>query len=133
MENQPPIPPPPPPYSTGPVPLSESDARMWAMLAHLSALPGSFFVIGSIVAPLAIWQIQKDKSAFVDYHGKEAVNFQITMALAAAVSFLLMVILIGFVLIWLVGAVWLIFTIIAGIKANNGEYYRYPVTIRFIK
>lgn len=129
MENQPPT----PPFTPSPLQMSDSDARMWAMLAHLSALPGSLFVIGSIVAPLVIWQIQKDKSAYVDYHGKEAVNFQITMALAFAVSFVLMFILIGFVLLWVVGAVWLIFTIIAAVKANNGEHYRYPLTIRFIK
>ena len=103
------------------------------MLTHLSALTGLFTVIGSLAAPLIVWQIQKDKSAFVDYHGKEAVNFNITMAIAAGVSFLLFLLLIGFVLVWLVGAVWLIFTIVAAIKANNGEYYRYPVTIRFIK
>jgi len=87
----------------------------------------------AIVAPLVIWQVQKNKSAFVDYHGKEAVNFQITMAIAAAFSFLLFLLLIGLVLIWIVGAVWLIFTVIAAIKANNGEYYRYPLTIRLIK
>ncbi|WP_461100423.1 DUF4870 domain-containing protein [Spirosoma koreense] len=129
MENQPT----PPPFTPAPVPMSDSDARMWAMLTHLSALPGSFFIIGSVVAPLVIWQIQKDKSAFVDYHGKEAVNFQITMALAFAVCFLLVFILVGAFLIGLVGVVWLVFTIIAAVKANNGEYYRYPLTIRFIK
>ncbi|GAB3690290.1 DUF4870 domain-containing protein [Spirosoma flavus] len=138
MENQtpPPIPPPPtppPPYSSAPVALSESDERMWAMLAHLVALPGSFFLIGTVLGPLIIWQIYKDKSAYVDYHGKESVNFQITMALAAAISILLMFVLIGFVLITIVGIVWVVFTVIAGIKANNGEYYRYPLTIRFIK
>jgi hypothetical protein len=129
MENQPPI----PPLSPAPVPLSDSDARMWAMLTHLSALPGSFFVIGSVIAPLIVWQIQKDKSAFVDYHGKEAVNFQITMAIAFAISFLLMLAIIGVFLIGVVGVVWLVFTIIAAVKANNGEYYRYPLTFRFIK
>ncbi|GAB2562787.1 DUF4870 domain-containing protein [Spirosoma areae] len=103
------------------------------MLAHLSALTGLFTVVGSLVGPLIVWQIQKEKSAYVDYHGKEAVNFQITMALAFAASFLLMLLLIGFVLIWIVGAVWFVFTIIAAIKANNGEYYRYPLTFRFIK
>ena len=129
MENQPPT---PPSSGTG-TPLSQSDERMWAMLTHLSALPGSFVLIGAIVAPLVIWQVQKNKSAFVYYHGKEAVNFQITMAIAAAFSFLLFLLLIGLVLIWIVGAVWLIFTVIAAIKANNGEYYRYPLTIRLIK
>lgn len=129
MENQPPY----PPLSPAPIPMSESDARMWAMLIHLSALTGLFTGIGSLLAPIIIWQIQKDKSAYIDYHGKEAVNFQITIALAACVSFLLMLALIGFVLIWIVGVVWLVFTIIAAVKANNGEYYRYPLTIRFIK
>ncbi|AUD01233.1 DUF4870 domain-containing protein [Spirosoma pollinicola] len=129
MENQPPY----PPSSPAPIPLNDSDARMWAMLAHLSAIPGSFVLIGSIVAPLVIWQIQKDRSAFVDYHGKEAVNFQITMAIAAAVSFLLMILVIGVFLIFVVGVVWLVFTIIAAVKANNGEYYQYPLTYRFIK
>ncbi|WP_460907550.1 DUF4870 domain-containing protein [Spirosoma areae] len=129
MENQPPM----LPVSPTPVPLSNSDERLWAMLAHLSALTGLFTVVGSLVGPLIVWQIQKEKSAYVDYHGKEAVNFQITMALAFAASFLLMLLLIGFVLIWIVGAVWFVFTIIAAIKANNGEYYRYPLTFRFIK
>ena len=132
MENNPPT----PPFSGSsdrPSPPNQSDERMWAMLTHLSSLTGLFTVIGSLVGPLIVWQIQKDKSAFVDYHGKEAVNFNITMAIAAGVSFLLFILLVGLVLIWIVGAVWLIFTIIAAIKANNGEYYRYPITIRFIK
>ncbi|MFD2570135.1 DUF4870 domain-containing protein [Spirosoma soli] len=126
-------PPPTPPLSPTPVPMSQSDERMWAMLTHLSALTGLFTLVGSLVGPLIIWQIQKEKSAFVDFHGKEAVNFNITMAIAAAISFVLFLLLIGLVLMWLVGVIWLIFTIIAAIKANNGEYYRYPVTIRFIK
>ena len=129
MENQPPT----SPFTPAPIPMSESDARMWAMLAHLSALTGLITVIGSLAGPIIVWQIQKDKSAFVDYHGKEAVNFQITMAIAFAVSFVLMFIIIGVFLISIVGIVWLVFTIIAGVKANNGEYYRYPLTVRFIK
>ena len=128
MENQPPL----PPVAPAPIPLSESDARLWAMLAHLSAIPGSFVLIGSVIAPLVIWQIQKERSAFVDYHGKEAVNFQITMAIAAAISFLLMILVIGVFLLFIVGVVWLVFTIIAAVKANNGEYYRYPLTFRFL-
>lgn len=127
MENQPPIPP------SSPVPFSDSDARMWAMITHLSALTGMFTLIGSLVGPISVWQIQKEKSAFIDFHGKEAVNFNITIAIAAGISFVLMILLIGIFLLWIVGAVWLVFTIIAAIKANNGEYYRYPISIRFIK
>lgn len=127
MENRPPV----SPYS--PAPMSDSDARMWAMLTHLSSLTGLFTVIGVLAGPIIVWQIQKDKSAFIDHHGKEAVNFNITIAIAAGVASLLFLVLIGFALILVVGAVWLIFTIIAALKANNGEYYRYPLTIRFIK
>lgn len=127
MENQPPIPP------SSPVPFSDSDARMWAMLTHLSALTGMFTIVGSIVGPIIVWQIQKEKSAFIDFHGKEAVNFNITIAIAAGISFVLMFILIGVFLLWIIGAVWLILTIIPAVKANNGEYYRYPISIRFIK
>lgn len=126
MENRPPIP-------SSPVPFSDSDARMWAMLTHLSALTGMFTLIGSLVGPILVWQIQKEKSAFIDFHGKEAINFNITVAIAAGISFVLMILLIGIVLLWIVGAVWLVFTVIAAIKANNGEYYRYPISIRFIK
>ena len=122
----------PSPYQGSPNQLSQSDERLWAMLAHLVALPGSFVLIGSIVAPLIVWQIQKNKSAFVDYHGKESVNFQITMAIALGVSFLLFLLLVGLILIWIVLGVWLVFTIIAAIKAYNGESYRYPLTYRFI-
>lgn len=129
MENRPPT----PNYTPVPAPMSDSDVRMWAMLTHLSALTGLFTGVGSVVAPLIIWQIQKDKSAYIDYHGKEAVNFQITMAIAFIISFFLVFVLIGAFLIWILGVVWLVFTIIAAIKANNGEYYRYPLTIRFIK
>ncbi|GAB3976437.1 DUF4870 domain-containing protein [Spirosoma terrae] len=106
---------------------------MWAMITHLSALTGMFTLIGSLVGPILVWQIQKEKSAFIDFHGKEAVNFNITIAIAAGISFVLMILLIGIFLLWIVGAVWLVFTIIAAIKANNGEYYRYPISIRFIK
>lgn len=128
MEQPPPLSGPP-----TPTPMSESDERLWAMLTHLSALTGLFTVVGSLAAPFIIWQVQKPKSAFVDFHGKEAVNFNITIAIAAAVSFLLFLLLVGLVLIWIVGAVWLVFTVIAAIKANNGESYRYPLSIRFIK
>jgi len=80
-----------------------------------------------------IWLVQKDKMAFVDDQGKEALNFQITVFGAAVISFFLMFILIGFLLIFVVGLGALVLTIIAAIKANEGVAYRYPLTIRLIK
>ena len=103
------------------------DARMWAMLCHLLGLFTCF------IGPLIIWLIKKDEDPFVDNQGKEALNFQITIAIASIVSALLAVICVG---VFLGIAVWildLIFCIIASIKASSGEAYRYPVSIRFIK
>jgi len=70
---------------------------------------------------------------FVDDQGKEALNFQITMAIAAIVCIVLMLVLIGFLLIWIVGILDLIFIVIAAIAANNGQAYRYPFNLRLIK
>lgn len=116
------------------------DARMWAMFCHLAGLAGFVvpIVLSGIIAPLIVWQIKKDEHPFIDEHGKEALNFQLSVALYAVIGVAVCVITcIGAILIpFVVGSIYLanlIFMIIAAIKANNGEHYRYPLTIRFIK
>ena len=115
------------------------DARMWAMFCHLAGLAGYLIpLVGNIVAPLIIWQIKKDELPFVDEQGKEAVNFQISMSLYALIGIVLCAVTcIGAVLIPVVGIVVgifdMVFLLIAAVKANNGQHYRYPLTIRFIK
>ncbi|RRV09158.1 DUF4870 domain-containing protein [Pseudomonas sp. v388] len=108
-------------------------ARQWAMFCHLSAFAGLIFPLGNLLAPLILWQLKRENDPFIDAQGKEAMNFQITATLAAMVSILLMVVVIGFPLLLLVivGAMALI--IIAGIKANEGRDYRYPFTWRLLK
>ena len=104
------------------------------MICHLIALVGLLGNgIGFVIGPLVVWLMKKEEDPFIDEQGKEAVNFQITMMIAAAISAALMLILIGFLLIAIVAALMIIFPIIGGIKANAGEHYRYPLTIRFIK
>src|SRR5579875_1397654 len=136
------VPPPPhdpvPPEPIEPAGLPSHEERQWALFAHLSALLGglltsSFLGLGCIVGPLIIWLAKKDTLPFVDDQAKEALNFNITVAIAAAVCGVLMFVLIGFVLLPLLGLAWLVFTIIAAIKANEGESYRYPFTLRLIK
>jgi len=119
---------PPPPAGT-----PSAEERQWALFAHLSALVGYIIPFGSIIGPLLIWQIKKNQMPFVDDQGKEALNFQITMAIAAIVCIVLMLVLIGFLLIWIVGILDLIFIVIAAIAANNGQAYRYPFNLRLIK
>jgi hypothetical protein len=103
------------------------DARMWAMLCHLLG----FFTC--FIGPLIIWLIKKDEDPFINNQGKEALNFQITVAIAWVVSALLAVLCIGVFLGAAVTVADLVFAIVASVKANSGEAYRYPVSIRFIK
>ena len=113
----------------------------WAMLVHLSALSGYIVPFGNILGPLIIWLVKKDTMPSIDRHGKEALNFQISLFIfvmvGAILSFILMLVVIGFVTIFVVLIGWmllgLICPIVAGIKANDGGWYDYPLTIRFIK
>lgn len=116
-----------------PLPTPNAEVRQWAMLCHFSAFFGLIFPFGNLLGPLILWQIKKETDPFIDAQGKEALNFQITVAIASMISILLMVVIIGFPLMVLVGAGALVLTIIAGIKANDGIAYRYPFTWRLVK
>jgi len=111
-----------------------AEARKWGMITHVVALVGLLGNgIGFLLGPVIVWMLKREEHPFVDEQGKEAVNFQITMMIAGLISVVLMFVGIGFILIAVVGLVATIFPIIAGIKANEGESYRYPLTYRFIK
>ncbi|WGS58253.1 MULTISPECIES: DUF4870 domain-containing protein [Stenotrophomonas] len=116
---------PPPPATTG----APADQRTMALAAHLLGIFTWF--IGALI----IWLINKDDAskAFVTDQAKEALNFQITVTIAMVISIILMVVIIGGILAPIVGLVNLVFCIIAAVKANNGEAYRYPFTLRLIK
>ena len=137
----PPIEPPPPAPPAVPPPANpESQQRLWNMLCHLSALAGFVIPFGNIVGPLIVWQIKKNEFPSVDIHGKASLNFQITVTIAvfatAMAAFVLHFFCIGFLLIplvMLVALAGLILSIIAGIKANNGENYKYPWSLELVK
>ncbi|MCY1297431.1 hypothetical protein D9M70_468700 [compost metagenome] len=117
-----------------PLPVTTSqEARQWAMFCHFAAFFGLVFPFGNLLGPLIVWQIKKDLDPFVDAQGKEALNFQITVSLAALVCFLLMLVVIGFLLLGLLGIAALVLTVIAGVKANEGQDYRYPFCWRLLK
>lgn len=109
------------------------DARKWASLCHIVALSGLIGNgVGFVLGPLVVWMIKKDEYPFVEEQGKEAINFQITMIIAAIVSGILTVVVVGFFMLVAVGIVMIAFPIVAALKASNGEHYRYPFTFRFI-
>jgi len=115
------------------------------MFAHLSALLGGLLTsgwggsIGFFIGPLVIWLMKKDTMPFVDDQAKEALNFNITVGLVFLALFVLSIVTLGIGLIiaipgWIIiGIAWLVFTIIAAMKANQGERYRYPFTLRLVK
>ena len=110
------------------------DARNWAMGCHLIALVGLLGNgLGFLVGPLIVWLVTREDDPFIDEQGKEAVNFQITMMGAIIVCVPLIFVGIGIALMPLIGIFDVVMTIIAGVKAANGEHWRYPLTIRFLK
>ncbi len=114
-------------------PMPGPEARQWAMLCHFSAFLGLLIPFGNLLGPLIVWQIKRELDPFVDDQGREALNFHITVAIAALVCMLLAVVVIGFLLLPLLGLGALVLTIIAGIKANEGQTYRYPFCWRLLK
>jgi uncharacterized Tic20 family protein len=118
-------------YGGKPPAIAGSDERTWAMLCHLSTFAGLIGVpFGNILGPLIAWTIKRDEYPLVDDQGKEALNFQISMTIYSLVCVLL-IITIPLVFVLLVFDI--VITIIAALRANAGEYYRYPMSIRFIK
>jgi uncharacterized Tic20 family protein len=115
---------------------TSKDARMWAMFCHLAGLAGYVIpvILSGIIAPLIVWQVKKEEDSFIDVNGREALNFQISIGIYALVSVLLIpVFCTGVFLLAAVSIFDLVFIIIAALKANNGEQYKYPLTIRFVK
>jgi uncharacterized protein len=111
-----------------------SSTRTWCILCHASALLGLFFhFLGHIFGPLIVWILKRAEATEIDAHGKESLNFQLSMLIYDAIAVILCFILIGIpilVLLWILNTV---FVIVASIKASEGQLYRYPLTIRFIK
>jgi hypothetical protein len=113
--------------------LPNEEERTWAMLCHFSVFSMFVFPFGNILAPLIIWLIKKEEMPFVENQSKEVLNFQISMTIYAAVAFLLIIILVGIPILIGLGICNVVMTIVAAIKANEGENYRYPINLRMIK
>jgi uncharacterized protein len=118
---------------TPPIQQHSPPDNIWVVLCHLTAL--TLFIgipFGNIIGPLIIWLIKKHEFPSVDAHGKESLNFQISMTIYTLIAGLSVFILVGFILLPAVLIANLVLVIIAAIKASNREFYRYPLTIRLI-
>ena len=113
---------------------SSSNVRTWTVLCHATALAG-FFVpwAGHILGPLIVWLAKRGDSPEIDGHGKESLNFQISMLIYSLIAGVLCLVLIGFVLLGILHILNLVIVIIASIQAGEGKLYHYPISIRLIK
>ncbi|UCF64503.1 MAG: DUF4870 domain-containing protein [bacterium] len=109
------------------------DARTFGMLCHLLAFSGFVIPLGNIIGPLVVWLLKKDEFPFVDDQGKESLNFQISLLIYLLISAVLIVVVIGIFLLIALGIFMIVMVIIATIRANEGQKYRYPMTIRLLK
>ena len=119
-------------YQT-PAYLATPEQRQIGLFLHLSQFANVIFFPLGIVAPILIWQLNKDKIPGLDAHGKMVTNWMISATIYAIVSIVLMFVLVGFLTILAVAVMGIVFPIIGAIKANNGELWEYPLTIRFLK
>lgn len=111
---------------------TSSDERTWSVVVHLAALSALFIPLGHLLGPLVIWLIKRGEMPMVDRHGKEALNFQITVTLASFVCGLLFLVGIGVILLFVLLAADAILVIMAAMKTSRGESFSYPFTLRLI-
>lgn len=110
-----------------------SDVNMWGMFIHLSQFCGYIVPLAGLIVPIILWQIKKDESEIIDKHGRIVVNWIITEFILGLVFALLFLILIGIPLLLALAVVGIVFPIIGAVKANNGEVWPYPLSIRFFR
>lgn len=107
-----------------------TDSRNLATLSHLSSF-AVFLGVPPLVGPLLVWLLKRD-DPWVEYHAKEALNFNISFMIWGLVAGISILLLVGLILLPAVVIGWFILTIQAAIRTSNGEYYRYPLTMRFV-
>src|SRR4029434_9565964 len=109
---------------------SSRDARTWNVLCHATALAG-FFVpwAGHILGPLIVWLAKRGDSPEIDEHGRESLNFQISMLIYNVIAGVLCLVLIGFIILAILHILNLVLVIVASIQASSGKFYRYQYTI----
>jgi uncharacterized Tic20 family protein len=126
----------PPPLEPLPIqPSSPESDRSWCIGLHLSGFSGILlgWSLMHILAPLVIWLIKRSDSPAIDTTGKEVLNFQISYSIYTGVSILLCFVLVGFLFLPVVLVTWIVCMVLAAMKTSNGETYRYPYTIRFLR
>jgi uncharacterized protein len=111
----------------GGIKMANNDERLLAAVMYGISIPVP------ILGPIVIWLLKKNESQFINYHGKEYFNFLISYSVYTFISGILTIVLIGFLMLWILGILAFVFTIIAAIRAYEGKEYRIPLVFRLIQ
>lgn len=111
----------------------DRETRHWAMILHLSVLSGLVVPLAGLIVPVVIYVLKKDDLPGLVPHGHVVFNWMISAIIYCIISLILMLVLIGFILLPVLGLLSLVFPIIGGIKASDGEIWPYPLSIQFFK
>ncbi len=106
--------------------------KQWALIAHLGTLAGYVIPLGNIIVPLVIYVSKKDESEFVREHARESLNFQLTLTLLVVIAVITVVLMVGILFLIILPVINLIFVILAALAIDRGEFYRYPIAIKFV-
>lgn len=113
--------------------LQTAEEKQMGMFIHLSQLANLIIPPVGLIAPIVLWQMKKDEMPALDRHGKMITNWLISSLIYGVVSGVLVLLIFGIFLLIALGLLGIIFPIVGAIKANNGEYWEYPLTIKFLK
>lgn len=109
----------------------DKELKLWSTLLHLSLLAGLIIPLGGLIVPVVIYILKKDDVPGLEAHWNVVINWIISAIIYAVICFILMIIVIGVFLLWGLALLGLIFPIIGAIKANDGEVWKYPLSIEF--
>lgn len=123
MTDQPPV----NPYASAPQPMSPADEKLWATLIHVGGI--FFYFLPSLIGYLVL----RERGPFIHGHSATALNFQLTMLIAAVVGGITSIFIVGIFVLIAVPIIVIVFSIIAALAANRGEAYTYPLTITFVR
>jgi uncharacterized Tic20 family protein len=112
--------------------MSPADQRTWAIAAHLSPFAAVFIGGLTLLGPLILYLVLKDRGPFIRHHTAETLNFQLTMWIGLLISVPLLFVIVGFVTMLAIFLLMLVCHILGAVAASEGREYRYPLTIRFV-
>lgn len=126
---------PPNPYAHTPQPMSPADERLWSTLLHVGGAVANFVSFAGIgwIVGLVGYLVLKDRGPFVRAHTANELNLQLTILLAAVIGWVTSILFVGFLVLVAAWVVAVVFGVIAAVKANKGEFYDYPIAIRFVR